>query len=142
MNYDFQQTRFSRSVLSGLATGTIVIIASLLYNYIYRNITDFTVSWIVNVTSIIFSSFIVCVIGGILFYLIVPYWQKNKLIYTALFVIITIVFILIGLSSHRSPDPAISQHFRVLFIGDVCIIGFSCAFLIPWFALHKNAFFD
>lgn len=142
MNYDFQQTRFSKSLLSGLATATIVIIACLVYAFIYRHLTNFTLSTIVNVTSIIFTAFIVCVIAGIVFYILVPYLHQKKLMYTGLLVVLTAIFIVIGLVSHRSANPIISEQFRGLYIGVVSIIGLSCAFLIPYFTSHKNAFFD
>jgi hypothetical protein len=142
MNYDFQQTRFSKSLLSGLATATIVIIACLIYAFIYRHVTNFTLSMIVNVTSIIFTSFIVCVIAGIAFYVIVPYLHQKTLLYTGLFIALTVIFIVIGLVGHRSANPAIAEQFRGLYIGVVSIIGLCCAFLLPYFTSHKNAFFD
>lgn len=142
MNYDVQQTRFSKSILSGVATASLVVIACLLYAFIYRNITGFALSQIVNITSIIFASFIVCAVAGIAFYFIVPYLHQKRAVYTALFVALTAIFIVTGLFSHRSANPLISEQFRGLYIGVVSIIGLSCAFVVPYFTSHKNAFFE
>lgn len=141
MNYDYEQTAFSKCVLAGLATGITIIPINLVYNYIYRHITGFSLAWIINITWIIFASFIICVLAGFLFYFIVPYLKKSKNLYSILFVIITIVAILLGLYIQRSDNPVISQQFRGLYMGNVVITGIASAFLIPWLAQHKNAFF-
>lgn len=141
MNYDYEQSPLSKSILSGVATGIIAAIANLLYNFIYRNITNFSMSWIINVSSIIFGSFILCVLAGLLFYFIVPYLKKKRNIYTILFLIITVAVILLGLNIHRSDNPQLSEQFRGLYFGVVIILGICCTLLIPWFASHKNSFF-
>lgn len=141
MDYDYEQTAFSKCLMAGLATGIIIIPINLLYNFIYRNITSFTLSWVINITSTIFASFIICVIAGLLFYFIVPYLKKSKNLYSLLFIILTIVVIFLGLSFQRSNDPVVSSQFRGLYLGDVIITGIATAFFIPWLARHKNAFF-
>ncbi len=141
MDYDYEQTAFSKCLMAGLATGIIIIPINLLYNFIYRNITSFTLSWVINITSTIFASFIICVIAGLIFYFIVPYLKKSKNLYSLLFIILTIVVIFLGLSFQRSNDPVVSRQFRGLYLGDVIITGIATAFFIPWLARHKNAFF-
>jgi len=142
MNYDYEQTAFSKCLMAGLATGIIIIPINLIYNFIYRHITSFSLSLVINVTSIIFSSFILCMLAGLVFYFIVPYLKKSKNIYTLLFLVITAVVILLGLHFQRSDNPIVSNQFRGLYLGDVIISGLASAFLIPWLATHKNVFFN
>lgn len=141
MNYDYEQTNFSKCILAGLATGIIIIPLNLIYNFICRHLTGFSLSLIINVTWVIFASFIICILAGLLFYFIVPYLKKSKNIYTVLFVVLTILVILLGLHFQRTNDPVVSNQFKELYFGDVIIAGLAAAFLIPWFATHKNAFF-
>lgn len=142
MDYDYEQTALSKCILAGLATGIIIIPISLVYNFIYRHVTSFSLSWVINVTWVIFSSFIICILAGLLFYFIVPYLKKSKMTYYLLFIIITIVVIFFGLHFQRSDSLILSEQFRGLYFGDVIITGIASAFLIPWLAQHKNAFFD
>ena len=141
MDYDFEQTTFSKCLLAGLATGILIIPLSLVYNFIYRHVTNFTISWIINVTLIIFASFIVSIIAGLLYYFIVPYLKKSANIYTLLFIVITIVVVYLGFQIQRSDSALITKQFRGLYLGDVIITGLATAFIIPWLARHKNAFF-
>ncbi len=141
MNYDYEQTGLSKCIMAGLATGIIIIPINLLYNYIYRHITSFSLSSIINVTFTIFASFIICILAGLLFYFIVPYLKKSKNLYSLLFIIITIVVIFLGLHIQRSDNPVVSKQFRGLYLGDVIITGIATAFFIPWIVRHKNAFF-
>lgn len=141
MDYDYEQTALSKCIMAGLATGITIIPINLLYNYIYRHITNFSISWVINVTSSIFASFIICIIAGFLFYFIVPYLKKSKNLYSLLFIIMTIVVIFLGLHIQRSDNPVVSRQFRGLYLGDVIITGIATAFFIPWLARHKNAFF-
>lgn len=142
MDYDYEQTALSRCILAGLATGITIIPLNLIYNFIYRHITSFSLSWVINITWVIFASFIICILSGLLFYFIVPYLKKSKAIYSILFVILIIVVIFLGLHFQRSESPVLSQQFRGLYFGDVLITGIACAFVIPWLVQHKNPFFN
>ncbi len=142
MNYDYEQTAFSKCVMAGLATGIIIIPVNLIYNFIYRHITGFSMSLAINVTSIIFSSFILCMLASLLFYFIVPYLNKSKNIYFLLVLVITAVVIFSGFHFQRSDNLIIAEQFKKLYLGDVIISGLASTFLLPWLATHKNVFFN
>jgi len=141
MNYEYEQTNFSKCLLAGVATGITIIPISLIYNFIYRHFTNFAVSWVINVTSIIFASFILSTLAGLLYYFLVPFLKKSKNLYTLLFIVLTVAVIFLGFHMQRSNNPVISNQFRGLYLGDVVITGIAIAFLIPWLARHKNSFF-
>ncbi len=143
MNYDYSETPLSKSVLAGLATGIIATVLNLIYNFICRGITKLSLSFsVINVSTIIFATVLLCIIAGLVYYFIVLYLKKSIKIYVGLFVVITVIGILLGMTYHRSTDLNISRQFEGLYLGMVIITGLCGAFFIPWLARHKNVFFD
>lgn len=143
MNYDFSQTSLSKSILAGLATGIIATVANLVYNFIFRGITKLSLLVsVINVTTVIFASILLCIVASFVYHFIVFYLKKNATIYQVLFIAITIIAIVLGLNFHRSSNQNISNQFDVLYLGMVVITGLSMTLFIPWLAKHKNVFFD
>ena len=137
MEKDPVQTPLYKSIMAGLATGIAVTIISLVYNYVYRLITHFSpnVSKI-NVATISFACILLCLIAGLLHYLIVTYWHKSDKIFMSLFIVVTIAATLLA-----AFNSGMTSQFEGLYIGIVIITGICAAFLIPWFSSHKNVFF-
>jgi len=127
--------------MAGLFAGIIITLANLIFNFIYRGITRFNPSEMVNVTSIIFVSLILSMVAGILYYLIVPYANKNQVIFIALFILLTIALTYVAFHVSRSSNPNVSSQFHGLFAGIVLISGITNAVLIPYMAKHKNSVF-
>ena len=55
MNYDYEQTEFSKSLLAGVFTGITATTLSLLFNAFFRRFIGFSLSDIINVSTIIFA---------------------------------------------------------------------------------------
>jgi len=142
MNYESEHGPFYKSLMAGLFGGIVVTLANLVYNFIYRGVTRFNPSELVNVTSIIFISILLSIVAGILYYLIVPYAHKSKLIYIALFIALTIFVTYTAFSVDRSSDLHVSAQFHGLLAGIVAITGVTDALLIPYMAKNKNMIFD
>jgi FtsH-binding integral membrane protein len=141
MNYETQTGPFYKSLMAGLFGGIIVTLANLAYNFVYRGVTRFNPSEIINVTSIIFISLLLSLIAGILYYVIVPYAHKSKLVYMILFAVLTVVVTYVAFTVQRSSNPNVSAQFHGLFAGIVIITGLTDALLIPYMAKHKNPAF-
>jgi FtsH-binding integral membrane protein len=141
MNYETQTGPFYKSLMAGLFGGIIVTIANLMYNFIYRGVTRFNPSEVINVTSIIFVSLILSMVAGIIYYMIVSYAHKSKMIYIALFIVLTVVVVYGGFSIQRSTNPNVTAHFHWLLGGIVIITGLTDALLIPYMAKHENIAF-
>ena len=73
MDYDYQQTNFSKAVLAGLFAGIAATLANLLYDYVYRDITSYWPSEIINVSSIIVATTLLLTVAGIIFHLFRQY---------------------------------------------------------------------
>lgn len=141
MNYEVEQGPFYKSLMSGLFAGIIVTLANLIFNFIYRGITRFNPSWLVNVTSIIFVSLLLSLVAGILYYLIVPYAKKRTILYIVLFIALTVYVTYLAFNVQRSSDPQVTSQFHGLFAGIVIITGLTDALLIPYMAKHKTIIF-
>ena len=143
MNYDYTETPLSKSILAGVATGIIATVINLIYNFIFRGITHLSLEiTVINVSTVIFVTMILCLIAGFVYYGIVLYLRKSMGIFVALFLAITAIAVVLGIGFHISTDANISQQFDSLYIGMVLITGLLGAFLIPYLASHKNPFFD
>jgi len=143
MNYEYSETPLSRSVLAGLATGITATVLNLIYNFIFRGITKLSLEMsVINVSTIIFATVILCLIGGLVYYFIVVNLRKNSNIFIGLFIVLTVIGVVLGLNYHISNDQQISAQFDGLYIGMVIITGVCTAFFIPWLTRHKNVFFN
>jgi ABC-type thiamin/hydroxymethylpyrimidine transport system permease subunit len=138
METDLRESPFYRSLMSGLFAGIVITIANLAYNFLYRDLTSFNPSYFVNVTTIIFISILLSLVAGILYYLIVPYAKKSRLLYIILFVLLTAFVTYLAFTVQRSVDMKVTTQFHGLFAGIVIITGLVDAFLIPYMAEHKN----
>lgn len=141
MNYEVEQGPFYKSLMSGLFGGIVVTLVNLMYNFVYRGITRFNPSQLINVTSIIFVSILLSMVAGIIYYAIVPYGKKNKIVYNVLFIVLTVFITYTAFTVHRSSDILVSSQFHGLLAGIVIITGITDAFLIPYMAKHQNMIF-
>lgn len=138
MDTEIETSSFYKSLMAGLFAGIIITIANLIFNFIYRSVTGFNPSQIVNVTSIIFVSLILSVLAGILYYLVVPYAKKSKFLFIVLFFVLTVIVTYVAFNVTRSSDATVSSQFHGLFAGIVIITGLINALLIPYMARNKN----
>jgi hypothetical protein len=143
MNYNYTGTALSKSLLAGLASGITTTVINLIYDVVYRGFTHLSLSVsVINVSTIIFATVVLCVVAGLVYHFIVFYLKKSSKFFVVLFILLTVLAILPVFGFHRSDNPVISLQFEGLYAGIVIITGFSAAFLIPWLAKHKNVFFN
>jgi len=140
MDYNYKQTPLSQSVFSGLAVGILATLINLAYNYAVRGITEFSLSTIINVSSIIFASVLLPVFAGVIFYFL-QLWAKaaGAYIFIILFAALTAFAVIKGLGIQRSSIPQESVDFRWLFIGIMLTIGGLTTFMVPW--LYRKDYF-
>lgn len=140
MEYNYQQTEFSKILFAGVFSGIIATVATLTFNFFYRQSTDFNESMIINVSSLIFGSLIILELCALV-YLALRSFMKNP---TMLYLIIMIAIIALSIygasSIVRSDDPVEAAHFRGLLIGIIAIFGL-CAIAIPYFIKRSDKFF-
>ena len=131
MNWDFKQTEFSKSILAGLFAGIAATILSLCYNIGFRYYSGYSLSAILNVSTIIFIVLLLATIAGSVFYVLHHYFKKGTLIYILISLIITIALFAGASMVQRSADSVLTAQFRELLSGIVLITGFCVVFMIP-----------
>jgi hypothetical protein len=140
MNYDYQQTDFSKALLSGLFAGIVATLANLVYDFFYRDITGFQLSQIINVPSLILASTLLLTIAGLIFYFFRHYIKKGSMLYRIIFFLLTIACIYFAMQVQRSSDPITSNEFKWLLAGVVAILGIAAVFYIPYLFDHENIY--
>lgn len=135
-NYDYEPTEFSRSVLAGVFAGIAATLTILIWNFYYRGLTGFSLSDIVNVSSVIFVSVLFLTIGGLLFHVFHHYIKQGTIVYIVVSVLLTILAIYMLQGVQRSPNPTIAAQFRKLMLGVTIIMGVYWCFVIPY--LYKS----
>lgn len=138
MTYDYQKTAFSQALLAGLFAGIMATLANLTFNFIYREITDFQPSEIVNVSTVIFASVLVPVVGGVVLFFLEKATKNGSAIYMVLFVVLSALCIYSAFGIQRSSIPKETHDFRGLFIGIVIITGGLISFYIPYLNRHGD----
>ena len=136
MNHDYEQTEFSKSVLAGVFAGIAATILSMVFNAYFRAMIEFSLSEIINVSTIIFISILATTLSGIMFYLLHHYLKKGTVIFQLLSVVFTAILIVGVMYIQRSSDPMVSNKFRELLIGIIGITSLCTIFLVPFLFRH------
>jgi hypothetical protein len=132
MNYDYEPTEFSKSLLAGVFAGIAATVLSLIFNFFYRGATGFGLSAIINVSTIIFVTILLLTIAGLLFHVFHHYFKRGTFIYIIVFTALSLLAVYGTLGVQRSPDPVLSFEFRELLLGIVIIYGVFASFIIPY----------
>ena len=132
----YNEIEFEKSVMSGLFAGIAATVLALIYNAYFRQYTDFSLSMIINVSSIIFALTILLTIAGIIFYEFHHFIKNGTLIFRAASLLITALLLFGVQYVQRSSNPAEAQQFRQLLIGIIAITGFCTVFLLPFLYKH------
>ena len=140
MNYDYEQTEFSKSVLSGLFAGIIATCASLVFNMLFRGITQFNPSAIINVSSIIIGSILILTIAGVVFYFFQHYIKGGSFLFRIFFLLLTAIAIYFSMQVQRSTDAIVSKQFTELLSGIVLISGSFIIFYIPYLFNNEHIY--
>ena len=140
MNYDYPQTRLSKSLLTGVFAGIVATLVNLVYDYIYRDLAKFYPSEIINVSSIIFATMLLFTISGIVYFLLSKFIKHGDILYIVIFCAITVYCFIASMHVQRSSDTSITEEFRGLLLGTVAVTGLLAAFLIPYLSKHDTLY--
>jgi Na+/melibiose symporter-like transporter len=136
--YEYKETPLSKAVLGALLTGIIATILNLIYDHVYRGITNYYFSEIFSLYALIAVTILICMAGGVVYFLLNKYTGKGTLIYIILVVILTVVSLFMHITARMPDGNAISSGVKGLKTGIDIITGCSAAFLVPYFAEHSK----
>lgn len=123
MKEETYQTPFSMAIMTSLFVGFFTTILCLVYDIIYRDETGFSLSDIINVSSLIFVVNFLFFLVGFIYSIFVKRSRKSELIFIGLFILLTLLGAIGAESVVRSPVHELTIQFRGLLLGVVIIIG-------------------
>lgn len=136
LNYDYETTEFSKSLMAGVFAGITATVLALIYNTLFRDVIGFQLSDMINVSTIIFSVILLLTIAGLIFYVFHHYFKQGTVIFQVAAILLTVVLVMAVMSVQRSADPLIAIEFRELLTGIICITGACTVFIIPYLYKH------
>ena len=130
MNSYDQHTSLSKSLMTGLFGGLVSTIICLFYNIIFRFSTNYPLSDIVNVSSIIFVINLIFLVIGLFYFFVNKISASGKTIYLATMILLIIIVLWLIAGSQRSENPRYAHDFKGLMSGIVIVMSIN-ALLIP-----------
>jgi len=135
-----KNTSFSRSVVAGLVCGLIASLLNVVYDLIYRTSTGFESDKLISPIPIYFSTPVVLIICGVIFFEMVEYLKIGKLLFTAFFLALTAILVIIDLFRYGNVTDLSGM--RGLLLGIEIVTGLSIALLLPFFATNPKIFME
>jgi hypothetical protein len=124
-----QENVFTRAMMTGLFIGVTDTLICLAYNIGYRDITGYTPSEVINVSSLIFGVNLLLLVIGMLYFVFIRLFGKNDFVFITVFVLLTIFFIWKADTGHRFTDIIVNKEWKGLILGVVAILGVSASAL-------------
>lgn len=137
MNNDNRQQAFFKAMMTGLFLGIIDTVICLAYNIGFRSETGYIPSEIINVSSLIFSVCLLLTIVGIVFFFFHRFIRGGDLVYSVVFLALTIWLTMKTFSSVRFEDAHLNSGWHGLMGGVVLICGISAVSLPLFFRSNK-----
>lgn len=137
MNYDNEQTPFSKALLTSVFVGIIMSVVCLIYNSIYRDETGLMPTDIINVASIIFGVNIVFLVIGLVYYVLTQI-KKGEFLFIFLFLALTVFLSWKAEGVERSVNHVVTLQFRGLLLGIIIIAGIGATIIVPFLSHNKK----
>jgi len=139
MNYDyFPQSTFSRTLLTSVFAGIIATLVCLFYDVLFRESTHFNLNPLINVSTLIFAVNLIFLVIGVLYYAFKKMFHKGDLIFSIVFIVLTIFCAWRSELAQRSADKVLNSEFHTLLLGVILIMGISAALMIPFLFNNKK----
>jgi hypothetical protein len=134
-----QENIFTRAMLTGLFVGVVDTLICLSYNIGYRDLTGYTPSALINVSSLIFGVNLILLLIGMLYFVFIRLFGKRDIVFIAVFVLLTLFLIWKANIGHRFEDYALNKEWKGLILGVVAILGVSAS-VLPF--CFRSRFFE
>jgi hypothetical protein len=138
MDYEYQQSPFSKAMLTGVFVGFVITVICLIYNVIYRESTGFLPADFINVSSLIFAVNLLFWLIGIVYYILLKSFRKGNLFFIVLFVLFAAFCIWKSAGINRWDDTHLNSEFKGLLEGILIIM--TLGILIIPYLFHNKKF--
>lgn len=140
MSNEFDLSKAYKPLMAGVFAGIIASFLNLVFDIYYRQATEFQLSQIINVASIIFGTMLILTFFGVVLAVMELFIKRVTIPYMIVSILLTLVCIRFALHVHRAADPVLTGEFRGLLTGIFIIIGLFASFLVPYLAKKDNMF--
>src|ERR1700743_3361469 len=114
-----QDNMFTNSMMTGLFIGIIDTLICLAYNIGYRNLTGYTPSMLVNVSSLIFAVNLLLLLTGMVYFLFSTLFGNKDYVYIIVSVLFTGFLAWKTEIGHRFADATVNAESKGLLLGIV-----------------------
>ena len=139
MNYEFNQSPFSKAILTSVFIGFFATVVCLIYNIIFRQSTGYQPADFINVSSLIFAVNLIFFVIGMVYFFFLRSFKKADVVFEILFGLLTIFCAWRASYAHMENSRILSSEFRTLLIGVIIIMGVGVE-LVP--LLFRNKKFE
>lgn len=140
--YEFNYPAYpllTKGIFAGAFTGIIIAVANLGYDFIYRGITHYSPSEIINVSSLIFGSLLAMTFLAVIYLFLANVTKSAGTIFRILILLLTIAALALVVSTNQ--DQAMFDGMKGLLVGLIAISGFiGGVLLIPYFAKNPQIY--
>jgi hypothetical protein len=130
---------FFRAFMTAVFAGLAATVSAVLFDMVGAQVFYFPLSFVNNVSTLIFSVNILFPILGVLYYACLKLTQKGDLIFCAICLGLTGFYAVKAWSMKTATDPVLNAGIRDLFTGITLILGLYAAIAIPLF-FHSKKF--
>jgi len=135
-----RNTSFSRSVMAGAICGLVAALLNAVYDLFYRTTTGFESDKLISPVPIFVAVPVLLIIAGVIFFEMVEFIKIGKLLFTALFLALTLLAIVIDVFQNGDRNGLSGMH--GLLLGIEIVTGLIVALLLPFLATHPRIFME
>ncbi|MBL7697304.1 MAG: hypothetical protein JNK79_04070 [Chitinophagaceae bacterium] len=134
-------SRLSDVVLTSVFAGFATTLLCMVYYLLYKEVTGYPFSSLLNVSSLIFGINTLFVTIGCIYYLFIYYFKRADLVYILVSAVFTVLAVWYASTTHRSEIGILNSEFHQLLIGLLIIIGAAATIGLP-VLYHNKKFHD
>lgn len=134
-----EKTTTSSAILTAVFAGIIATLLSFVYYLVFKEITGFPYSLLINVASLIFIINTIFLAIGFIYYLFLKISRRADLVFIVCMFVLTAIAGWAASGIHRADSPVVNQEFHQLLIGLILIIGITAFAGMP-FLYHNKTF--
>ena len=134
-----EKTITSNAILTAVFAGIVATLLSFVYYLVFKDVTDFPYSSLINVSSLIFIINTIFLVIGFIYYMFLKISRRADLIFIISMCVLTALAVWGASGIHRANNAAINHEFHQLLIGLILIIGVTAFAGMP-FLYHNKAF--
>jgi hypothetical protein len=134
-----EKTTTSNAILTAVFAGIIATLLSFVYYLVFKQVTGFPYSMLINVASLIFIINTIFLAIGFIYYMFLKTSRRADLAFIICMCVLTGIAVWGASGINRADSAIVNQEFHQLLIGLILIIGITAFAGMP-FLYHNKTF--